>query len=273
MSKKRGFSMAIAAMMLFSATAYGAEVDGTNPSYLEKEDGKFNVTYTKAVDGSEYMIWVVKETEASTLSFTQDNVLYINQNTASGNSVTFDGFLPMKSVDSTVLVSGQGMETPVIIGYINGESNKVCGEIGLQGRTDNFGGVTIAFYQKDPVDPSKKVIVDKFTTVGDSKFETILPDGTYEMVVSRPGFLSYTNYTFEVKEGKNWEEEFNFELIPGDMNNDGIINGMDFIELLGMFGSKGDDVSADFDGNSIVNGVDFTTFLGMFGKHATEVGQ
>ena len=268
MSKKRVFSLAMAAMMLFSATAYGATVDGVTLADLEKEDGKFNVTYTGAADGKEYMIWAVKgtHTDANEVSFAQSNVLYINQNTADGTSVTFDAFLPMKSEDSTVLVSGQGMEAPVIVGYIKGEGNTISGTIGLQGRTDNFGGALITFTNCDTGE-----VVGPITTDEEGAFEITLSNGTYEMIVTRAGFLSYTDYTFEVNESINWEEAFDFTLIPGDMNDDGFVNGRDFMAFLRQFGEEGDDVLADFDGNTFVNGRDFMTFLRVFGQQATEI--
>ena len=267
MSMKRVFSLAMAATMLLSATAFGATVDGTNPSDLEKgTDGKFHVTYTGATDGKEYMIWAVKERHESVadVSFAQANVLYINQNTADGSSVTFDGFLPMKSEEGTVLITGQGMEAPIIVGYIKAEGNKIFGNIGLQGRMNNFAGVKITFKNYNTGE-----LMDPVYTDEDCYFECTLPNGTYEMVVSRDGFLSYTDLSFEVAEGVDWEKEFSFSLVPGDMNGDGFVNGQDFMSLLEQFGEAGDNVVADFDGNTFVNGADFMTLLGEFGHQAT----
>lgn len=263
MSKKRVFSLAMAAMMLFSATAYGAEVDGSNPSDLEKEDGKFNVTYTGAADGKEYMIWAVKgtHTDANEVSFAQSNVLYINQNTADGTSVTFDAFLPMKSEDSTVLVTGQGMEAPIIVGYIKGEGNTISGNIGLSGRKANFGGAVVTLINVDTF--------EEFTATTDTNnaFEMVVPNGVYKLMITKDGYLSYTDKTYEVSSESEWTEEIS--LLPGDFNGNGRVELQDY----GIFRSKfgGTDSLVDLDGNGRVALPDYGLFRSSFGASKTVI--
>ena len=260
MSKKRMFSLAMAATMLFSATAYGAEVNGTNPSDLEKEGGKFSVTYTEATDGKEYMIWAVKgrETDASKVSFSQENVMYINQNTASGSSVTFDAFLPMKAVESTVLVSGQDMDAPIIVGYIKGEGNNISGKIGLQGRSDgDLNGITITFKNAE----------NEYTVIADENGEFVLngvADGTYEMSVSKNGYLRRVDKTIEVNSETVWEEEWTVkaQLLAGDINGDDVIDYFDLQPLLNNYDNEGvGDINEDgvvdyFDMQPLLNNYD-----------------
>lgn len=264
MSMKRVFSLAMAATMLLSATAFGATVDGTNPSDLEKgTDGKFHVTYTGATDGKEYMIWAVKERHESVadVSFAQANVLYINQNTADGSSVTFDGFLPMKSEEGTVLITGQGMEAPIIVGYIKAEGNTIEGEIGLQNRVKNFGGAEIVFYKA-----GTNEVVDSVTTDENNKFKITLPNGTYKMSITRAGFLSYTKTEFTVNSDTVWSEEFEIELVVGDVDGNGRITSDDYFDVADLLGQRGQDLTEDVDGNGRITSDDYFYVADNLGK-------
>ena len=140
---KKLLSLTMAMMMLFSTTAFAATIDGVNIGdktiYKQDEtDQKYDVTFTGAVNGKEYMLWVVKNIHATakTASFAQADVLYINQATAANNQVTFNDFLPMNIENSTLLISGQGMAEPEVVGYIAANS-----EVVLKGDVDNDGDV------------------------------------------------------------------------------------------------------------------------------------
>ena len=269
MSMKRVFSLAMAATMLLSTTAFGATVDGTNPSDLEKgTDGKFHVTYTGATDGKEYMIWAVKERHESVadVSFAQANVLYINQNTADGSSVTFDGFLPMKSEAGTVLITGQGMEAPIIVGYIKAEGNTISGNIGLGGRTSGkLAGATVTL--TSTTDPTVKFTA---TTEADGSFvlENVA-NGTYKLTVNRSSYLSYTDKTFEVNSETEWAEQIT--LLAGDLNANNKVDDLDFATLKNTFNHRGQGLVADFNGNNKVDDLDFAMLKNNFNKRATTV--
>ena len=140
---KKLLSLTMAMMMLFSTTAFAATIDGVDIGdktiYKQDEtDQKYDVTFTGAVNGKEYMLWVVKNIHAtaSQASFAQVDVLYINQATAANNQVTFNDFLPMNIENSTLLISGQGMAEPEVVGYIAANS-----EVVLKGDVDNDGDV------------------------------------------------------------------------------------------------------------------------------------
>lgn len=140
---KKLLSLTMAMMMLFSTTAFAATIDGVNIGdktiYKQDEtDQKYDVTFTGAVNGKEYMLWVVKNIHATakTASFAQADVLYINQATAANNQVTFNDFLPMNIENSTLLISGQDMTEPEVVGYIAANS-----EVVLKGDVDNDGDV------------------------------------------------------------------------------------------------------------------------------------
>ena len=140
---KKLLSLTMAMMMLFSTTAFAKTIDGVDIGdktiYKQDEtDQKYDVTFTGAVNGKEYMLWVVKNIHATakTASFAQADVLYINQATAANNQVTFNDFLPMNIENSTLLISGQGMAEPDVVGYIAANS-----EVVLKGDVDNDGDV------------------------------------------------------------------------------------------------------------------------------------
>lgn len=140
---KKLLSLTMAMMMLFSTTAFAATIDGVNIGektiYKQDEtDQKYDVTFTGAENGKEYMLWVVKNIHAiaKTASFAQADVLYINQATAANNQVTFNDFLPMNIENSTLLISGQDMAEPEVVGYIAANS-----EVVLKGDVDNDGDV------------------------------------------------------------------------------------------------------------------------------------
>ena len=140
---KKLLSLTMAMMMLFSTTAFAKTIDGVDIGdktiYKQDEtDQKYDVTFTGAVNGKEYMLWVVKNIHAtaSQASFAQADVLYINQATAANNQVTFNDFLPMNIENSTLLISGQGMAEPEVVGYIAANS-----EVVLKGDVDNDGDV------------------------------------------------------------------------------------------------------------------------------------
>lgn len=124
---KKLLSLAMAMMMLFSATAYAATIADVQDQVVEKDmiTEKYSVNYDDSViNGNEYLLWAINGvyTDVSDVTFTQDTVLYINQATAVNNMVSFTNFLPKEEIDATLLISGQGMDAPEIVGYIAGKS-------------------------------------------------------------------------------------------------------------------------------------------------------
>ena len=60
--------------------------------------------------------------------------------------------------------------------------------------------------------------------------------------------------THESLAGYLFEDSFD-EIVPGDLNNDGLVNSADIKILLSRYGT--DDPEADFNSDGIVNGIDF----------------
>jgi hypothetical protein len=63
--------------------------------------------------------------------------------------------------------------------------------------------------------------------------------------------------------------EFNLpclpEPCPGDLNNDGVVNGADIAVLLGFWGLNGKPVDADITGDGLVDGADLAMLLSSWG--------
>ena len=118
--------MVLSSPMAASATV--GQSEGELPKipfekFLWKDsDGKYTCEYDAAEAGKEYMLFVVPgiylNLESVESDFVVDNLLYINQKTADGTSVVFNGFVPKRDENSTVIISGTDLE-PQILGYIS----------------------------------------------------------------------------------------------------------------------------------------------------------
>ena len=262
---KRLFSLAMAGMMLFSVPAFAAtttidEID-QNMIVEKNTNDKYEVSYDDAQQGNEYMLWALKGvmTDVASTDFSQGNVLYVDQQTGGSDGVSYDGFLPMQSADSTLVITGQGMVKPVIIGYIKGEGNNVSGKIGLQGRSDGeLAGIVITFENDE----------NEYSVTTDKNGEFILngiADGTYAMRISRNGYLSSVDKTFEVSSDTVWEEEWTVEeqLLAGDINGDDVIDYFDLQPLLNNFDNEG---VGDINEDGVVDYFDLQPLLNNYDK-------
>ena len=269
---KRLLSLAMAGMMLFSVPAFAAtttidEID-QNMIVGKNTNDKYEVSYDDAQQGKEYMLWALKGVmiDVASTDFSQGNVLYVDQQTGGSDGVSYDGFLPMQSADSTLVITGQGMVKPVIIGYIKGEGNTISGNIGMDGRgTASLAGAVITF--TSTTDASVEYTA---TTAEDGTFVIDgVADGTYKMVVRNAEYLSYTDLTFEVSAETVWEQEI--ELIAGDFNQDDMVGTDDFDEFSLTFGNFGSSLLGDFNKDGMVGTDDFEAFANGFGTFATVI--
>ena len=226
MSMKRIFSLAMAATMLFSVTAYGATVDEAAaelnvPILTDKETGKYSLpTYTTVTDGKEYMIWVVKgvHTQTNSVSFGQSDVLYINQNTATSSGVTFDAFLPMETEDSTVLITGQG--GPKIVGYIEGEENPKGSVSGtITSYLSDTDAITIQLFKEG----AETAAYTETTTTGAYSIENV-EAGSYTMKVSKANHVT-REYAVTVAGGAI--DQVVRICTEGDVDMNGVVNIID----------------------------------------------
>ena len=261
---KRVLGLTMAGILMFSATAFGATVDEAattvNVPVLEKAaDGKFDVTFGDTKTNNEYMLWVVKgvETTAANVSFTQANVMYIDQVTATAGGASFNDFLPMKSVDSTVLITGQGMNAPVIVGYIKAEGNTITGQISLQGRSQGeLKGIIVTFTSGDNEYSAET------NELGEFKLDYVA-DGTYKMRITKAGYLSYTDKTFEISSETVWSEKI--QLLAGDINEDDVVDYFDLQPLLNNYDNEG---AGDINEDGVVDYFDLQPLLSNYDAFA-----
>lgn len=92
-------------------------------------------------------------------------------------------------------------------------------------------------------------------------------DGTYTLIVSKPGWLSY-QLNDVVVSGQDLVLD-TITLTAGDITSDGIINATDLGALLGAFGAGSGSASykanIDLTGDCIINATDLGSLLGNFG--------
>jgi hypothetical protein len=91
-------------------------------------------------------------------------------------------------------------------------------------------------------------------------------DEGYTLVVTKPGYLSYTIKNLILTNGLDIET-IDIRQLAGDVNGDGIVNAVDLTLLLSEFNRSPPTITAaDIDGNGIVNAADLTYLLAGFNK-------
>jgi hypothetical protein len=95
----------------------------------------------------------------------------------------------------------------------------------------------------------------------------LVPAGTlYTLVVTKPGYLSYTVKNLSLGAGEHIEA-IDISQLAGDINGDGIVNSIDLTYLLSEFNRAPQLYQyADINGDGLVNSVDLTYLLAGFNK-------
>ena len=143
---KRVFSLLVVLSMAVCMTCFAAagdpgtikniEVVDTAKTSVAYENGDVNfaLTYSGAQAGGMYLVLVLSDEDVPTAS----NILYVNQETAEGTSVSFDNVYPTKIQDSFIYLAGTGMEYTKL-GKINAnveESTGTKGDVNEDGVVD-----------------------------------------------------------------------------------------------------------------------------------------
>lgn len=273
--KMRMTALALTGVMMFPVGASAATIGGVTVEdalvMTADQENQYSRTYPGTA-GKEYVLWGVKgvytDENKAKISFDAENIVYINQNTAGeGGNVSFTDFQPMKTVNSTFVVTGQEMDQAVIVGYIEAVGNLLSGSIGLQGRSSGkLGGVTITL--ADPAAPNTPLYTATTAADGTFTFEPVA-DGTYIMAVTKGSYLSYTDKTFEVSSETTWTAEIS--LLAGDINGSGKIDSRDFSSLKKNLLQTGNDLPADLNGSGKIDSRDFSMLKKNLLKTKTEV--
>ena len=144
--KVRKLALVLALALLLSTLALAADA---NAEIIQVEDSsislQFNannlsmtLTKTGLTSGGMYLVLVLKGTDTVP---TESNILYINQATADEKgTVTFDNVYPSSLVDSTVYLSGTGLDgltkmgeidLKVMLGDVDGNQSVQVGDAAL----------------------------------------------------------------------------------------------------------------------------------------------
>ncbi len=143
---------------------------------------------------------------------------------------------------------------------IHGGSSIISGTISIPGQTDN-SGVTVSIIIND------REIQATTDASGAFSFEA-LREGSFTVHVVHDQFVAACN-TLELTEG-GVLESISIDMIPGDINSDGIIDIGDFTFLSGRFGLDSSSIDydnkADLNDDDIINILDLTLLGSHFGS-------
>lgn len=123
----RKLALVLVLALLLSTAALAADKakvtseDGVTLAFKDSSQNNLTLTTQQTPDGM-YLVLVLagKEDDGKPLVPTARNILYINQTTAdSSGSVTFDNVYPSAIKDSTVYLSGTGLDGLTKMGFID----------------------------------------------------------------------------------------------------------------------------------------------------------
>ena len=141
------------------------------------------------------------------------------------------------------------------------------GEISVSGQIDYQDSLRPATVTLTPNANAHDPIVVE--TALDGSYTLTLPDvdsTIYTMVVTKPGYLSYTINNLTLADGQQLST-IDIKQLAGDVNGDGIVNSIDLTYLLSEFNRAPQLYpNADIDGDGLVNSVDLTYLLAGFNK-------
>lgn len=107
-------ALALALTMLLSMSVFAADFEVTGvTATIDEELPKFDLE-TAAEDGM-YLLLILNGTD--TLP-DKDNILYVNQENASGGTVSFKGVYPKDIADSTIYLAGEALDKLTPVGAI-----------------------------------------------------------------------------------------------------------------------------------------------------------
>jgi|GEM_PF-2401845 len=123
--------------------------------------------------------------------------------------------------------------------------------------------VTVSLYDSDGN------FVTSTETAPDGSYVLSVPEGTgYMLIVTRPGYLSYTIKNLSFVDGQNIDT-IDFAVLGGDVNGDGVVDGTDLTLFLSAYNAgvaSGLYPFADLNGDGVVDATDLTIFLAGYNK-------
>lgn len=235
-----------------------------------KDDGvdKWTTAGTDAEYANKMMTIVVYSGEEITI----DSIQYINQTVADENGAySFASYIPKNlptSGNYKVKVGGEDLATPIDAGIIEQMQISSAAVSGTVATASDAAYATISFYTA-----GTSTLVDSTTTdAGAISME--LAVGTYDIVISRPGYLKYTLKNVEITEAFAIG---NVTLLAGDIDDNDIVNTDDLTPIISAFGAQKADPDGDYeavydiDANNTINTDDLTPVISNFTETATEI--
>lgn len=252
-----------------SAEEYVTNGAGT----LGYENGTYTATYTECQAEQQYVLLVVKKTDSRVIS--ADTIMYIDQAKSDADGdVTFT-FIPKSTPDCEVLLggvfpNGEGetpVTSPVVLGELIGKGVTVTGKVTYQ---PSPVGATVTLYSGET-----QVATATTDASGNYTLESVPVASGYKLVVTKPGYCSYTISNLAIEEEGSLGV-IDISYIAGDVDRNGEINGFDLAALLSDFNhtaAQGNiiDEKTDIDGNGEINGFDLGALLSGFNKTSVNV--
>lgn len=265
MKKMMSFILAVA-----MSAAVAVPVFAENPTTTK--DGDSN-SWTTSGQNEAYagkMMTMIAYAPAENGSITVDSIQYIDQTTADENGAySFSSYIPKDlptNGDYTVKVGSEALDEAISAGKIEKieiTDVAVAGTITTQSENAN---ATISFYSGNSEAPVKTAETTK------GAFNLSIAPGTYDVVISREGYLKYTIKNVVVADELALDA---VTLLPGDVDANDVVNTDDLTPIIGAFAQKsGDDsyaVKLDLDANGVINTDDLTPTISSFGQKAKTV--
>lgn len=110
-----GALMCTAAFAVDEPTFTGVD-DSTTKFTMDVSGEKFDVSYTGAASGDQYLILMVAEGEDSLYTIDDESIMYVNQDAAGEGGVSFTVY-PTKMVNAKIMLGGFE-DGPVTLGYL-----------------------------------------------------------------------------------------------------------------------------------------------------------
>ena len=247
-------------------------------STATENQGKYTVTVTNDAiqNGKDYALLIAKGTIPANAevggtmampTIDSTTLTYIDQTTAtlvdSKPTVTFENFIPKSVPNSVVLLGGNfanGVESPVVIGFINGQGVLINFNLGVSGATSAsiISGTQIKIFD----DTAQAVQIVEQT---DGIFKaTNIAAGTYYAKAIKPYCISVPVKV--IVEDEDLDSVTSI-VIPGDVDSSGTITLLDLNNILIDYNKTADYTeSSDIDGSGGVTMLDLNYILANFNK-------
>lgn len=279
--KKRLLAMLLALCMftLCTATALAAP-EKITPTPAESKT--YNVEYTTTEGasnaGKQYVLLIVKApkgvalgTETALGELDVDSILYIDQAGADDQGkVTFTGLQLKSHTSANVYISGETLNAPVHIGYIEVAGVTVDGSVKFHG---NYSPATVRLL--DAASGAEVIAPVQTDVSGAYTLETV-PAGDYWVEVTKPGYCKVTKQNVSIEDDTPLSA-IDITGYAGDINGSNKVNGADLSILLNNFNGSTENLSntaADINGSGKVDGTDLGYLIACFnqGDDANESG-